>query len=339
MFTRGDAEEARLAILRGLELADRLGDAGYRAILWDGLYAFYMRRGSLREGWEIAYGTPSHSDCDDESGARFCWMRCVSAHFAGNHDEAIAYGEKLLRYPPVSRRVYAHNISIDQRISVLTAYARSLWLRGSPGKSLLAVKQSMLEAEGLDHAISLCVGFSSTIPSTIWMGELALASEMIERLASVVKKHLLMHFETSALAWRGALFIHERQPNQGVRLLQRSLRALEAQRQALKRTSFLVELAGGKLDIGCLEDALHTIDEALHRIDQIGKGYLLSEALRIKAELILRLRDSNVREAENLLSRSLDHARKQRALSWELRSRIRGFETPDLSLARALLER
>jgi len=109
MFTRGDAEEARLAIRRGLELADRLGDAGYRAILWDGLYAFYMRRGSLREGWEIAYGTPSHSDCDDESGARFCWMRCVSAHFSGSHDEAIAYGEKLLRYPPVSRRVYDTN--------------------------------------------------------------------------------------------------------------------------------------------------------------------------------------------------------------------------------------
>jgi len=41
---------------------EALGDAGYRAIPWDSLYAFDMRRGSLREGWEIAYGTPSHSD-------------------------------------------------------------------------------------------------------------------------------------------------------------------------------------------------------------------------------------------------------------------------------------
>jgi hypothetical protein len=251
MFTRGNTEEARFAILRGLELADRLGDAGYRAILRDGLYTFYMRRGSLREGWEIAYETPSHSDHDDESGARFCWMRCVSAHFAGNHDEAIAYGEKLLRYSPVSRRVFAHNISIDQRISVLTAYALSLWLRGFPRKALLAVKQSMLEKDGLDHPISFCVNFSSTIPATIWMGELALASEMIERLARVAKKHLLTYFETSALAWQGALFIREGQPSQGVRLLQRSLCAMEAERQALMRTSLLVELAGGKLDIGC----------------------------------------------------------------------------------------
>jgi len=366
MFTRGNTEEARLAILSGLELADRLGDAGYRAILWDGLYTFYMRRGSLREGWQIAYGTPSHSDDDDESGGGFCWMRCVSAHFAGNHDEAIAYGEKLLRYSPVSRRVHAHNMSIDQRIGVLTAYARSLWLRGHPGKSLLAVKQSMLEAEELDHPISLCVAFSSNIPVTIWMGELALASEMIERLANVAKKHLLTYFEMSALAWQGALFIREGQPGQGVPLLQRSLSALEAERQALMRTSFLVELAGGQLDIGCLEDALHTIDEALHRIDQIGEGFLLPEALRIKAELILRLHDTSLREAEDLLSRSLGHARKQSALSWELRSAMsltkmrhraarhedernllsavldrftEGFETCDLSRARALLQR
>jgi predicted ATPase len=364
MFTRGNTEEARLAILRGLELADRLGDVGYRGILWDGLYTFYMRRGSFREGWQIAYGTPSHSDHDTESGGGFYWMRCVSAHFAGNHDDAIAYGEKLLRYSPVSRRVYAHNISIDQRIGVLTAYARSLWLRGFPGKSLVAVKQSILEAEELDHPISLCVAFSSTIPATIWMGELAFASEMTGRLANVAKKHLLTHFETSALAWQGARFIREGQPSQGVPLLQRSLSALEAERQALMRTSFLVELAGGQLDIGCLEDALHTIDEALHRIDQIGEGFLLPEALRIKAEIVLKLRDTSLPEAEDLLSRSLDHARKQSALSWELRSATsltelkrrsarcgernllsavldrftEGLETPDLRLARSLLE-
>ena len=366
MFTHGNTEEARLAILRGLELADRLGDAGYRAILLDGLYTFYMRRGSLREGWQIAYGTRSHSIHDDEAGSEFWWMRCVSAHFAGNHDEAIAYGEKLLRHSPVSRRVYAHNIGIDQRISVLTAYARSLWLRGFPEKSLVAVKQSILEAEELDHPISLCVALSSNIPATIWMGELVLASEMIERLANVAKKHLLTHFETSAQAWRGVLFIREGQSRRGVPLLQRSLSALEAERQALMRTSFLVELAGGQLDIGCLEDALHTIDEALHRIDQIGEGYLLPEAQRIKAEIILRLHDASLREAEDLLSRSLGHAKKQSALSWELRSAIsltrmrrraarfederdllsavldrftEGFETSDLSLAQTLLQR
>jgi predicted ATPase len=151
-----------------------------------------------------------------------------------------------------------------------------------------------------------------------------------------------------------------------VPLLQRSLSALEAERQALMRTSFLVELAGGQLDIGCLEDALHTIEEALNRIDQIGEGFLLPEALRIKAEIVLLLRDAGPREAEDLLSRSLGHARQQSAHSWELRSAIsltkmrrrvaryedernllsgvlrrftEGFETLDLSLARALLER
>jgi len=80
MFTRGEAEEARLAILRGLELADRLGDAGYRAILWDGSVRLYMRRGGLREGWEITYGDSVAFGLSRRIRSQILFGRAVSLH-------------------------------------------------------------------------------------------------------------------------------------------------------------------------------------------------------------------------------------------------------------------
>jgi predicted ATPase/DNA-binding winged helix-turn-helix (wHTH) protein len=365
MFARGNTEEARVAILRGLELAERVGDIRYRARLMDGLYIFYLRTGNLPDGLRIAYGASSQLGSEDGSVGGYDWMRGVSAGLAGNHNEALACCEKLLKSLPASRKVYAHHFSIDHRVHVFASYARSLWVHGFPEKALLAIKQTISEAEMLDHPVSLCIALVWAIPPLIWMGDLEFAGEVAKRVASVAKKNLLSQFEASAGGWQGALFIRRGEAARGLALLQKSLDAQDEARHALSRTSFLVEMAIGQSDIERPEDALGTIDEALSRVDQTGEGILLPEVLRIKAEIVFRLHDNAFRQAEGLLQLSLDHARSQSALSWELRSamsltRMRlysggcadrrkllpavlsrfteGFETADLRLARTLLE-
>jgi predicted ATPase len=184
-------------------------------------------------------------------------------------------------------------------------------------------------------------------------------------VTSVAKENLLTQFEALAGGWQGALCIRRGEAARGLALLQKSLDAQDEARHALARTSFLLEIAIGQSDIGRPEVALGTIGEALSRVDQTGEGILLPEALRIKAEIVFRLHDNAFRQAEGLLHLSLDHARSQSALSWELRSAIsltrmrlysggcadrrklltavlsrftEGFETADLRLARTLLE-
>jgi predicted ATPase len=118
--------------------------------------------------------------------------------------------------------------------------------------------------------------------------------------------------------------------------------------------------------VGAISRAHATIDQALMRSERDEERWYMAEFLRIKGEL-LRLEDTPgaMREAKKHFRRSLDCARQQDALSWELRTSIslarlhqgqgqfieardalapiygrfeEGFQTADLKTAKALIE-
>jgi predicted ATPase len=93
----------------------------------------------------------------------------------------------------------------------------------------------------------------------------------------------------------------------------------EARFQVL-HSEFLIDLANGLALSGNITEGLATVDEALSRTERIGELWLVPEILRMKAELLMLKSRSNSADAERHLLRSLDLAREQGALSWELRS-------------------
>src|SRR6516165_9535763 len=111
--------------------------------------------------------------------------------------------------------------------------------------------------------------------------------------------------------------------------------------------------------------ALNVVEEALAISDETGERWAVAEVLRIKAGLLQSAGRAAADEIENLLVKSLETARRQQALSWQLRTacdlvRLRqeqgrgkealrllqsiygrfteGFGTADLIQAEALLE-
>lgn len=108
------------------------------------------------------------------------------------------------------------------------------------------------------------------------------------------------------------------------------------------------------------------VDKALMRAEQTEAGWYLAELLRTKGELLLLGRvPTAVETAEKCFHQALDVARRQGALSWELRAATslarlwrgqqrvtqarkllgpiyrrftEGFETADLIAAKALLD-
>ena len=108
------------------------------------------------------------------------------------------------------------------------------------------------------------------------------------------------------------------------------------------------------------------IDEALELVDRTGERWCLPELLRIKGELLRLAQDDNPTEkAEECFLEALAEARRQEALSWELRAATslarlwrdegksaaahallssvydrftEGFDTLDLRTARALID-
>jgi predicted ATPase len=152
----------------------------------------------------------------------------------------------------------------------------------------------------------------------------------------------------------------------GSRLLRATIDELDQVEFALFRTPFLCALAEGLASAGRTTEGQTTIDGVLARCERYEERWYIAELLRIKGELELQRHSAAAAStAEGYFFQSIDWARRQSALSWELRAamslvRLRhqqnrtaearellapmcdrfaeGFETADLRAANALLE-
>ena len=94
----------------------------------------------------------------------------------------------------------------------------------------------------------------------------------------------------------------------------------------LYRTASLGELAESLGSIGRVAPALTAIDEALVQSRLNDEHWCIPELLRIKGELlVLEASPNAATRAEEHFSQSLDLARQQEALSWQLRTAISLF--------------
>jgi hypothetical protein len=88
--------------------------------------------------------------------------------------------------------------------------------------------------------------------------------------------------------------------------------------RSIARSPLILALA--EPEVGHLYRDLAAIDEALQRAGAPEELWHLAEALPVKGGLLLLQNKSNAAAAENDFLRSLDLARRQGALSWELRA-------------------
>ena len=135
---------------------------------------------------------------------------------------------------------------------------------------------------------------------------------------------------------------------------------------ASRFTAVLGVLAEGLADAGQLAEGLATIDEALARCERNEDRWCSAWLLRVKGELVLlENKPDAVAVAEGYFRQALEWARRQGALSWELRAATslarlwrdqgrtkdarellapvydrftEGFETADLKATKALLD-
>jgi predicted ATPase len=151
----------------------------------------------------------------------------------------------------------------------------------------------------------------------------------------------------------------------GVEVLKQGLADWRRTGARLWLPMFFALEAEGQAKAGRTPAALHSIEDALTVSQDTGERWAIAEVLRIKAGLVLASGPDREDEAESLLTKSLEIARRQQALSWELRASCdlarlwqcrgqredalklvqsiygrftEGFGTPDLQAAKALIE-
>jgi predicted ATPase/DNA-binding winged helix-turn-helix (wHTH) protein len=364
MLINGNGEEI-LALTTAISLAQALELPYHQMRLFAAQHSFLLRTGDFRGAAAVAEQNEAVAKRTADPTAMMIadWMLGVSHQFLGDQTSARKYCETALNPEPIQNSSLIRS-GYDQRIRALVILARSLWLQGYANRAVTVATQARYMANALDHPVSLCFCCIFAVSVLLWAGEWSEADGTIEKLIACAEKYSLGPYHAIGLGLKGRLSLQRGDAECSLRLLNACLDALEAgQHQALTAV-FRSDLATGLARAGRLDAANAAIDKVMACGEPTRPHFHLPEVMRIKGEILAS--GSRSFEAESWFSRSLDLAREQSALAWELRTatslahlwarqgrsdeatRIlrpvydrftEGFDTPDLRAAKRLLDK
>jgi len=158
-------------------------------------------------------------------------------------------------------------------------------------------------------------------PVALWVGDLAAAERYVSMLLDDSAKLAMAVWQAEGRCFKGMLLIKSGGDHTGLRLLRTALDELRETGSVLSESAFLCALAEGLAGTGQVAEGLAAIEEALERSERSEGRWCIAELLRVKGELILlENADEAVGAAEDHFRQALDWARRQGALSWELRA-------------------
>ena len=255
----------------------------------------------------------------------------------------------------------------DQRVLLDCYYARVLWLQGLGDQARRHTESLVEYARTKDHLLSLLYSLLiAACPIALYVGDLTTADHHVRLAFDLAARHALEVWTVWAQCFEGAVLIKRGDHGAGSRVLRSALERLPEPAIHHHISLLLAELAAGLGGAGQIAEGLVVVDKALMRAEQTEAGWYLAELLRTKGELLLLGRvPTAVETAEKCFHQALDVARRQGALSWELRAATslarlwrgqqrvtqarkllgpiyrrftEGFETADLIAAKALLD-
>jgi predicted ATPase/DNA-binding winged helix-turn-helix (wHTH) protein len=344
MYTRGPVGEAESIWARVLELAERIGDAGYQLRALYGLWLYNFLICEFRVALELSERFRRVAEhvataADIPTADR---MACITLHFLGDQAPARANAERALSAPVLGdRNLRTTQYGTDQRVGPSVFLARALWLQGLPDQAVRTVMASVEEAAKIGHANSTCIALADgACLISILVDDLARAERFAVMLSDCAQKHALGVWRTYALAVRGRLLIR-RDPSEGAGLLRSALTELQKTPYDVRFTLYSAWLAETLGETGRPREALLAVDNALRRAESTDERWFYPELLRIRGNLLIQEGSSGAASSD-CFSRSLEWAQGQKALSWELRTtmdvvRLRRGDI-DLAQARHLLQ-
>ena len=220
------------------------------------------------------------------------------------------------------RRAHLARLGRDSFISAGSTVALIRWVQGLPDQAAETARHVLAGAEGGDHPVSLCLALTwcgCIIP--LRLGELSTATRSIVWLKDHAHNHGLSAYYANGLCFEGQLSAQQGDAVAAERQLRAGLKNLQQTQSETLYTVFLTGLAEVLMILARLDESLAAADEAVERAERSNAFWWMPEALRIKGE-VLCLRPGGTTAAEDHFRRSLDLARRQGALSWELRTAI-----------------
>ena len=234
----------------------------------------------------------------------------LAHHCAGNQAAARLHCEYALTHPAKMVSPPGNSLHRMDRASVTRAIlARVLWVQGFPDQAVRAAHDAVEDSLSADHALSVCYAMSAACTVLLWAGDESAAAELNALLLDRSARHSLSYWDLWGRCFEAALTLRH---GEGDKAFERC--------RALRRDPLISALHLETL--GSLNEELVGVD-VIARVETDRAAWCAAEILRANGELRLKEGASDAADAaEILFLRSLDIARQQDALSWELRAAI-----------------
>ncbi|MBR0816629.1 winged helix-turn-helix domain-containing protein [Bradyrhizobium liaoningense] len=322
-----DTAEVARALERGLALADSLGDAAYQLEFLAGLNAFGTRLADA--GVPLAAAERYASIAKDRDSSKEIvtaeWMLGSSHHLIGDQASALRSYERGLEHARTTGVSEVRCFGYSHRARALIGYARTLWLRGFPDQAVQfaheGIELARREAQPVSFAV--CLGLAFAAPMFLWRGDLEVAEDLIQQLVAHADRYSLKSYQAAGLGMRGELMMMRGETQVAIKILRTALPILQSERRYFFISACSRALAEALALSGRAAEAMIIIDAVLAE-GASGSGHFdVPELLRTRAEVLLAESPDSWPEAEAALKGSLDLARRQSAIGWELRSATR----------------
>jgi hypothetical protein len=351
LWTGGGSNMAP-AFHRALALADRLGDTAalcdaLHGLGWDSLLA-----GEYRSAVRfIERAHPGSIALDGEPAFMNLRLMALAYHGTGDQLTARAHAERGLKKIETEAPVTTAAHRVDHRVATQAILSRILWIQGLPDRAASMARESVEGAVSVDLPLSLMYALWLGCTVFLWIDDIAEADRLVTMLVDHSARHSLVRGQFWGHCFRTVLDLRCGRMTATAALRDEILRDPRSDLPDLEMLgTFREELVG---------------PEAIRRAMTGQAGWCAAEILRAKGVIALKEDASNAVAAERLFRQSLDLARQQGALAWELRSAMsaarllqaqgrvseardlvapiharftEGFGTADLVAARTLLD-
>jgi len=351
---------------RGLSLSRQLGDDASRFQFLTGLHLSMITTGEFQSSLLVCeqYAALAVTHGGPTEAIIAGWMTGSSQHYTGDllaADASFAASAQLLSRHGVRS---LHYFEVMKQIIASINTARVKWALGMPTQALHQALNVIDAGRKLPGSLAMRVTLCFHI--LLGHGLYDQAQGLIEEL-----ENLSIDYNTSVRRQvlnvnKGFLLTQLGQNAAGINHLRQCLAQLPPPKMSVVRTDALQALAEAQRTSGDVTGALASITEAIDLSRATQGEFNLPDLLRTKAEVLMSTPGVRADEIDGLLSQAVDRARKQGALSWELRislamarahaaqGRIQkakdtlqpvyarfteGFETNDLRAAAQALER
>jgi predicted ATPase len=329
LATKGyGAEEVGKVYERARNLSQKVGDIPQLFPALVGQYRFYLLRGDLTKAFDISELLLSWAQASLDSNFLLEATRSIGVTLF--HMGEVAAGLENLEkgieiYDPVQHGAHSQIYGTDPAVTCLSYAALAKGLLGYEQMAFEYGKKALQLAKKMKHPFSQVFALNHHAWLHQFYKETKRVDKFSRELIKVSEEYGFPFWQISGTFFQGWVFTQTDNVKGGLVQMEQSIIAFEGTGAGSVLPYFMTALAEVYLLNNQTENAINWLEQAEARAQKNREHFFDAEIYRVRGEVLYCSNPKDKKNAESLIWRAIETARRQRLKSMELRALISLF--------------